>query len=1316
MIVMQCSQCRRELTQVGNFWVCPVHGQVDPSLPNPQVPTPSIAEQPLRIFLSYGRRDTKDLADRLSIDLSAAGYAVWQDTREITTGTDWQHEIIDGLRSAQLVIALMSPYSVRSSSRSADDTDSVCLSEIAYALYNPPPQPVVPVMARPCEPPLCIFHLDYTDMVAWQESEDQYQAGLRRLLDGIEAAVRGKKRYRKWYHQLNPWDFAPFLYEKRCGFIGRDWLFDEIDAWRASHRESTLLITGDPGTGKSALVAELVHRNPNGQIIAYHCCQADVRETLQPWRFVRSIAAMIASTVPEYAECLDDPNIQDALSMESCQRDAGSALDRGILTPLHAICAPKEGVRYILIDALDESLLLDQASTTLVRLLSTRLNRLPPWLRIVATTRKEPDVMTRLRGLRAMELDSQDPRNLEDIEAYIQAHLKTPNLAGRLVVSDVTPTAVSKILQEKCAGNFLYLRQALDGIETDQYRLDYLESLPPGLFGLYEEFFQRHFPDDEHFAEARKVLEVVTAAQEPLEECQLAKASGIESRRTLPRVLRMLRVYLPLRFDLEGTAHYSLYHKSIRDWLTADEQRGTAYSVDERDGHLQLAQMCWEEYQYGPSEMSQYAIAHLPTHLAEAKRWPELHQILTDLTFIETKCAAGMSYSLVEDYELLSAADARSPEADRTGRDFADFVRRESHLLARYPRLAFQLAANQPASCGPSDAAKSRWDHCSEIRPWFKWLNRSSLRAMCWMTFAAHTERVVSCVLSPDGRRILSGSWDCTLRLWDAQTGRQLVVFEGHSGPVNTCDFSANGEFVVSGSSDCTLNIWDPHTGMIDATLTGHRGSVLGCAISPASDRIASASADGTVRLWDAATAEPVAVFRGHTAAVNSCDFSPDGSRLASGSSDGTLKIWEVARAIELRTLDKHTLAVWCCSFSPSGELIASGSSDRTLRIWDSRTGTEKATLSQHQAGVCACEFSKQGDMVVSADYDQTIRLWNTNNLSSIATIVVQPFGLHDCTIMSDGGRVVSGSTDGTLRLWDVHDYGSSRGIGSFPAAVRACAVSPNGGSVLVGLADGSLRLHDIGKDCEIRKMSAHTDEVLACEFSPNGEWFVSGGADGKLRLWDIDANDPPTSISEHDGAIMTCAVSPDGKLVAVGVRSVVYMWDVVNGKSHVNLKHLERVTDCVFSPCGNFLVTSSTDHNLRVWEIDTGRELASLGGHNDWVWTCAFLPNGKRLVSGCKDGTLKMWEIDTAREIATWQAHNDWVRDCICSRDGTVIFSCASDKTVRAWETATQRELAVFVTTGRIYSLALGKGESTIAAGDSSGQLYLLRLEGIRC
>jgi hypothetical protein len=88
-------------------------------------------------------------------------------------------------------------------------------------------------------------------------------------------------------------DFQDFLEEKRQLFTGREWLFTAVENWCVSGSEPALLITGDPGIGKSAIVAELVHRHQNTQVLAWHCCRSDMKESLRPGRFVRSLAANI---------------------------------------------------------------------------------------------------------------------------------------------------------------------------------------------------------------------------------------------------------------------------------------------------------------------------------------------------------------------------------------------------------------------------------------------------------------------------------------------------------------------------------------------------------------------------------------------------------------------------------------------------------------------------------------------------------------------------------------------------------------------------------------------------------------------------------------------------------------------------------------------------------------------------------------------------------------------------------------------------------------------------------------------------------------
>ncbi len=151
---------------------------------------------------------------------------------------------------------------------------------------------------------------------------------------------------------------------------------------------------------------------------------------------------------------------------------------------------------------------------------------------------------------------------------------------------------------------------------------------------------------------------------------------------------------------------------------------------------------------------------------------------------------------------------------------------------------------------------------------------------------------VVEVALTPDGEKLALVGRDHKIRLCDAETGRELVVFDGHRGDVTSLAFSPDGRRLVSGSADATVRLWDAGTGEELLTFRGHGGSVNSVVFSPDGQRVASGSDDNTVRLWDVETGEELATFLGHSASVLSIAFSPDGRQLISGSEDGSVRTW----------------------------------------------------------------------------------------------------------------------------------------------------------------------------------------------------------------------------------------------------------------------------------------------------------------------------------------------------------------------------------------------------------------------------------------
>lgn len=288
-------------------------------------------------FLSYGRADATLLADKLAQDLSGHGlaghqrYETWKDRVEIKAGHSWAEQLAAALDSVDAVVAVMTPHSVRSRADGTASSDSVCLDEIFFARFHAG-KPIVPVMGVQCTPPFEIFRLDYVDFTGWQQPA-VYQSALDKLLASITAALRGEMRYRFWRDRLQPWDFGEFLERKRAGFVGRDWLLARIDSWHRNPAQPAFLIVGGPGIGKSAIAAEFLHRDPDGRILACHCCQSRVRETLSASRFVRSAGtsrawhgSMTASLHELLRHPADSSNVREqAVSMRFRRRSESTA-------------------------------------------------------------------------------------------------------------------------------------------------------------------------------------------------------------------------------------------------------------------------------------------------------------------------------------------------------------------------------------------------------------------------------------------------------------------------------------------------------------------------------------------------------------------------------------------------------------------------------------------------------------------------------------------------------------------------------------------------------------------------------------------------------------------------------------------------------------------------------------------------------------------------------------------------------------------------------------------------------------------------------
>ena len=184
---------------------------------------------------------------------------------------------------------------------------------------------------------------------------------------------------------------------------------------------------------------------------------------------------------------------------------------------------------------------------------------------------------------------------------------------------------------------------------------------------------------------------------------------------------------------------------------------------------------------------------------------------------------------------------------------------------------------------------------------------------------------------SPDGRQLLSGSDDSTLKLWDAASGQLLRNFED-AGRISRLAFSPDGRQVVSGSDDKTIKLWDAPSGKLVRIFRGHSDRVNSVEFSPDGRQVLSGSDDDTVKLWDVASGQLLRSFEGHSDAVNSAAFSPDGKQVLSGGSDGTIRLWNTEAGELLATMIASPDGEWL-TLTPVGFFAGSPKGSELIRV-----------------------------------------------------------------------------------------------------------------------------------------------------------------------------------------------------------------------------------------------------------------------------------------------------------------------------------------------------------------------------------------------
>lgn len=546
------------------------------------------------------------------------------------------------------------------------------------------------------------------------------------------------------------------------------------------------------------------------------------------------------------------------------------------------------------------------------------------------------------------------------------------------------------------------------------------------------------------------------------------------------------------------------------------------------------------------------------------------------------------------------------------------------------------------------------------------------------MVLVGHISSVYSAAFSPDGKRIVSASSDNTVRIWDTEFGTELKVLQGHSDYVYSVTFSPDGKRIASGSEDHTVRIWDAESGAELKVLEGHTSSVSSVAFSTNGKYIVSASWDSTIRIWDTESGVNLMILEGHTSYVSSTAFSPDGKRIVS-SGDRTVRVWDAESGSVLKVLEGHTSSVSSAAFSPDGKRIVSASEDHTVRIWVTESGAELKVLEGHTSSVSLATFSPDGMRIVSISEDRTVRIWDAVSDAELKILNGHTSSVCSAAFSPDGKRIVS-SDYGTIRVWDAKS-GVELGVlkGQYSASF-----SPDGKRIVSASWDKTVRILDTESGAELMVLKGHIKKrysayAYSVAFNPDGKRIVLICSDNTIRIWDSESGAELKVLKGHiDNArsifpVYSIAFSPDGKRIVLASKGYDFgkkytTFRILDIKSGVELKILEGQYSGAFSPDGKRIVSASEDYAVRIWDAESGAELMVLKGHTSVVNSASFSPDGKCIVSASSDSTIRIWDAESGAELKVLEGHSGNVNSAVFSPDGKRIVSASDDHTVRIW------------------------------------------------
>lgn len=581
-----------------------------------------------------------------------------------------------------------------------------------------------------------------------------------------------------------------------------------------------------------------------------------------------------------------------------------------------------------------------------------------------------------------------------------------------------------------------------------------------------------------------------------------------------------------------------------------------------------------------------------------------------------------------------------------------------------------------------------------------------------------HTQRVSSVVFHPDGERLVSTSLDDTIRLWNLQAGELLHTLQLPRWGGGVLAMGPDGRLLASGGRNGLIYLWDVETGQKIHQIESQVRWVYALAFSPQGNLLAGSGRPKFVHLWDLSfltqapcaqssqaaashsqdkpQSNPIVTLQTKHAPVPALAFSPDGRFLASGSGGYVTEAWDLSDLSSVDEQPKWSFdgdGSWvnALAITPDGNTIASGTNEGIIFLANLQDGRRLERLTGHNHHIYSLAFDPTGKTLVSASEDNTVRMWacTDNGQWQLSSILQSHMpGSNAIAFSPDGTTLAVGDTTGIIHLWHGDHTNVAacqyQALSGHTNSIRSIAYHPNGRFLATSSIDKTLRIWDLhspkdGTPRCINLVIAGTEQPHVVGFTRAGNQLYGCSQEGKIRIWQFDeeGQTTPYRILQRDPvATVAVAIHPQGNdLAEANYAGAPHLWDITEGKHHMELSELRDVTSLIFQPNGDVVAAGSRSGCIGLWEMASMKKGKLRGispSCESPIGQIAFAPNGDLVAGACEDGAIRLWSLEALDRYRSLAGHTGSAAAVAFHPNGGVLASGGSDGTVKLWDVAT--------------------------------------------